>query len=104
MIQICRLAAVTTLVLLSGRAAWGQTPAATLFESQCATCHSGAADSRAPDRAALAVKSRRTGSCASTMASPACPPVDTVRRVTVRGEAITLQRSVGRVTIRGISA
>jgi hypothetical protein len=56
MIQICRLAAVTTLVLLSG-AVRGQTPVAALFESQCATCHSGASDSRAPGRAALAVKS-----------------------------------------------
>lgn len=61
MIQIYRLAAVTTLVLLSGRAVWGQpAPAAAVFESQCATCHSGASDSRAPGRESLAMGAPET--------------------------------------------
>ncbi len=49
---------IATLIVLTGTASRGQSSTgAALFNDQCATCHSGAADSRAPSRAALALSS-----------------------------------------------
>ena len=57
-----RLAAIIPIVLWSGRAVSAQTAdsaqtrsASELFQARCATCHSGAADSRAPGRQTLAM-------------------------------------------------